>query len=266
MNVGVPFVSDNAWRKSRLHELDARVRLILGLILVILISVILNPVSYLLLSVTLVALAISIKLKWQDFRMLVWPALTMALLTLALHLIFNHSGEKVLTTVWSMRIRTEALTTGLLYSWRVVLFLLAALCLVRLIAPEDFAKGIWRLLSPFGRLKLPVNDIGMAFLIAIRFIPTIFQQYHQILLAQRARGASFGGSLITHVRQITPLLVPITAAAIRKSDTLADALAVRGWGVSPQRTYYDECHLKMQDYLTLAFALVWGGFVVGVGV
>lgn len=266
MNAGFPFLASDTGKNLWLCELDARVRLVAGLILIVLISVILNPLSYSLLSATLLALAFAVKPQWQVTRMLIWPAIIMVLLTLTLHLLFNRSTGAVVVAPLGFPIRAPALITGLLYSWRVVLFLLAALCLTRLISPEDFAEGIWRLLKPFSELGMPVNEIGMALLITIRFIPTIFQQYHQIVFAQRARGATFGGNMLARVRQIIPLLVPITAAAIRRSDILADALIVRGWGISRRRTYYNDHRLRLRDYLALGLVLVWGGIVISVGV
>jgi energy-coupling factor transporter transmembrane protein EcfT len=133
----------------------------------------------------------------------------------------------------------------------------------RAVTADELAQGFWRFILPLKKIGVPANDIGLAILIALRFIPAIFRLQQQVKMAQTARGATFDGGLITRTRKLIPLLVPVTAAALRRSDTLADALTVRGWGCSTSRTYYSHGSFRRVDYLILAGAVVWFALIIG---
>jgi energy-coupling factor transport system permease protein len=245
-----------------LTRIDARIRIIAGLFAVVLIAVLLDPVAYLLLTLTIAVGCVVLRLSRVEFKRFLAFFLVMAAVTLALHLLFNRSGQIVIARVMGLPITHEALIDGLLFSWRLALFLLAAICLTKMLSPDDFATGVWRLLAPLKRLKLATDGFGMSLWVAIRFVPAIFAQYHQIVFAQKARGATFDGSLLTRARKMVPLLIPVTAAAIRKSDILTDALTVRGWGVGAKRTFYGYRLLTGTDYVFLLTAVVWGGIIL----
>jgi energy-coupling factor transport system permease protein len=260
-----PFVVEPGAGVHWVSRIDARVRILVGLTVVIAIAVTLDPVAYVLLTLTLAVGWIALRLTFADIRKVAALWLTMAAITLLLHLIFNRSGNVALTTVFGLTITQEAMIAGLQVCWRLGLFLLAGFCLTKMIAPDDLAQGIWGMLAPLNKLGIRTDGIGMALWIAIRFIPTIFTQYQQIAFAQRARGATYSGSMMARVRKLAPLLVPVTAAALRKSDMLADALTVRGWGACERRTFYHRRRLGAIDYLVLVCTVAWGIAVIGVG-
>lgn len=262
LNVNYPFIFANTAGAIWVARIDARMRIIAGLIAVILIAVLLDPVAYLLLTLTIAVGCVALRLSWVDFKRFLTIFLVMAAVTLTLHLLFNRTGQIVIARLLGLPITQEALIAGLLFSWRLALFLMAAICLTKMISADDFATGVWRLLAPLKRLGCAIDGIGMSFWVAVRFVPAIFAQYHQIVFAQKARGATFDGGLITRARKMAPLLIPVTVAAIRKSDILADALTVRGWGVGAERTFYGYRPLAGADYVFLMTTVIWGGVIL----
>ncbi len=260
-----PFIHDSVARPKWVGSIDARIRIFAGLVAVVLISILLKPTPYLVLSTTLVVLLIALKVTQKDLRRLFLFLLPMAAITLALHLLFNRSGHTPIGSILGLSISREALDSGLMFCWRLALFLGAAQVATLMISANDFALGIWRLLSPLQFVNSAINGIGMALWVAIRFIPEIFAQYHQIEFAQKARGATFGGGLVSRVRSVVPLLIPVTASAIRKSDVLGDALTVRGWGVCKRRSFYNNRPLRWLDYAFLVMTLAWGAVILRVG-
>jgi energy-coupling factor transporter transmembrane protein EcfT len=262
LNDNYPFIFSYTAGASWVAGIDARVRILTGLIVVVLIAVLLDPVTYLLLTLTIAVGCVVLRLSWIDFRRFLAIFLVMATVTLTLHLLFNRTGYIVIARVMGLPITQQALIAGLLFSWRLALFLMAAICLTKMISPDDFATGVWRVLAPLKKLGCAIDGIGMSLWVAIRFVPAIFAQYHQIVFAQKARGATFDGGLITRARKIGPLLIPVTVAAIRKSDILADALTVRGWGVGAKRTFYGYRPLAGADYVFLMATLIWGGVIL----
>lgn len=265
MNRGYPFLFDTPANVTGITKLDARVRILAALIVVSLIAVVLDPVAYLILTLTIAFGCLVQRLPMVDYLRIVKIFFPMAAVTLILHLLFNRSGSSAIATLLGLSITREALIAGLLFCWRLGLFLLSAICLTRMISADDFARGIWRTLTPLSRLGITLDGVCMALWVAIRFIPTIFTQYHQIVFAQKARGATFEGGLVARTRKMTPLLVPVTVAAIRRSDILADALTVRGWGVGVKRTFYGKHALGLGDYVFVVGSLIWGGAILWIG-
>jgi len=257
-----PFPIGDTHGATWVARIDARLRIIAGLMVVVLIAVQLDPIAYLFLTLIISTGCVVLKLPRTDLRRFLVTFLTMAAVTLVLHLLFNRTGQTGIARVLGLTITQEALAAGLMFSWRLGLFLLAAFCLPRLISPDELALGLWRLLRPFRWLGCATEGIAMSLWVAIRFVPTIFAQYHQIVFAQRARGATFDGGPITRTRKLVPLLIPVTVAALRKSDVFADALVVRGWGLSSERTFYNSRPLASTDYAFLLTAVIWGGVIL----
>ena len=64
--------------------------------------------------------------------------------------------------------------------------------------------------------------------IALRFIPIITEELEKIMKAQPARGIDFeSGGLITRVKSMVPIIVPLFVAAFRRANDLAMAMESR---------------------------------------
>lgn len=79
-----------------------------------------------------------------------------------------------------------------------------------------------RMLAPFARVGLPVEQISLALTLTIRLIPLQVQAVSEVLDARRARGNhSVGVSL-------TAFGVPVIVRTILRARAVADALRARG--------------------------------------
>lgn len=251
-----PFANLGIAGRSSASALDPGVKLLTVLVVMVLLSTSLSVYPFLVLTIAIIAGLVLLRVSAVSIRSLIAPGMTMLAVTFLMHLLFAHKQGTPLLTVVGLTITREALIQGLMFCWRVALFLLTALCFMYMITPDQFAVAIWRGLAPFRRLGLPVDDIGLSMFLGIRFIPEIFRQYHQIRLAQQARGAKIVGGLINRTRRIIPLLVPVTAAALRRSGTLGDCLLIRGWGASERRTYFGRSRLGAVDVVLLLFLAI----------
>lgn len=236
-------------------SLNPRTRLAAVFIPAFLIGVTLDPVALTVLTLTAFGLALAAGVTRGDLRRAVVPLSIFCGITLIMHLLFTRTDASAEISLGFIALNGAALTIGLLYCWRIALFFVVALAFARWITQEEFAESVWRMLTPLGRIGIPVQGIGMALTIAIRFIPQIFAEHRRIGMAQRARGANPGGSRLNRVRQFVPLLVPTIASALRRVNTTADALTVRAWGVTPTRTFFRQSSFKMRDIGVLAAVL-----------
>ena len=89
-------------------------------------------------------------------------------------------------------------------------------------------------------------------LIALRFIPTLFEEIEQLIKAQAARGASFSaGSPRERVRSVMALFVAFLRNTLRRASDLAIALEARGYQVDGRQTRLYEKRFTSADYLVL---------------
>ena len=93
--------------------------------------------------------------------------------------------------------------------------------------------------------------------LAFRFIPTLGRDFAITMDAQRARGyelESLRGGIISRLRRLAPLFVPVTLQSIFTGEEVIDAMDLRAFGVRP-RTWMRELHYAPRDY-----------FFIGLGV
>lgn len=109
----------------------------------------------------------------------------------------------------------------------------------------------------FHGLGLP-DKIAYAMELTMRFIPTLGRDFQLTMDAQRARGyeiEKLRGGLITQVRKLAPLIVPVTIHAIAGSEDIIDAMDLRAFGVGP-RTWLEQLRYRRRDYVLIALAVL----------
>jgi energy-coupling factor transporter transmembrane protein EcfT len=237
-------------------RLDARTRLAVVFVPAILVGLTLNPPALVVLTVVAIGVGLLARLSRADLKRAWLPLAIFCLVTLTMHLLFVRPHNSAAIDLGIFAVSEQALLTGSLYCWRIVLFAILALSFVRWVTPEEFVESIWRLILPLGNLGLPVQGVGMALTVAIRFIPQMLTEHKRIALAQRSRGASQGGSALARTRQALPLFVPTVSSAFRRIATTSDALVVRGWGIHPTRTFLRRSILGVADGALLAGLLL----------
>jgi len=109
----------------------------------------------------------------------------------------------------------------------------------------------------FRRLGLP-DKIAYAMDLTMRFIPTFGQDFQLTLDAQKARGyelEKLEGGLVTQVRKLAPLVVPVTVHALAGSEDIIDAMDLRAFGTGP-RTWLIKLQYQPRDYALMAFGVL----------
>jgi len=144
-------------------------------------------------------------------------------------------------------------------SFTVVLLTLYAfsLLLTMTTSPVALIEGLTMLLAPLRRLKLPVDDFALMALLALRFIPTLFEEIEQLTKAQTARGADLThGTLQERFQSLMMLFVPLLQGVLRRASELATALEARGYESEGHQTHLYEKALGRIDYAVLSFVLI----------
>jgi energy-coupling factor transport system permease protein len=124
-------------------------------------------------------------------------------------------------------------------------------------APIALIEGVTKLLTPLRWLKLPVDDFALMTLIALRFIPTLFEEIEMLIKAQSARGADYTqGSIPERTKSMTALFIPLVQSVLRRAGDLATALEARGYEVEGKQTFLHDTAFGIADYIVLGSVLL----------
>ena len=138
-----------------------------------------------------------------------------------------------------------------------LLLFLASQLLALTTSPVAVAEGVALLLRPLRRWHVPADEFALMTLIALRFLPVLFEETNQLIKAQQARGATFTqGSLRRRSRSLGALLLPLLRGALRRAGELATALESRGYSASGEQTLLYESRLQIRDYGALALVVL----------
>jgi len=240
---------------SPVHRLDPRVKMIGAMALLVTVLVTQSAAAYAFLTVVLVALVVLAKLSagflWRNLASLRW----LLVIVFVMHGLLTPGTPIVSFLPWLTR---EGLLIGGVFAWRVGLMVSVATVLTATTSPVDLGDGIERLLGPFERWGLPVHELAMVSVIALRFVPTLLDEAGRIIKAQMGRGASFEGGLVSRAKSAVPILVPLFASAFRRADDLALAMDARCYRGAAGRTKYIELALDGGD----AVGLIVVGLIV----
>ncbi|MBX6350121.1 MAG: energy-coupling factor transporter transmembrane protein EcfT [Clostridia bacterium] len=250
--------------RSALHRLDARAKLVAVAFLIVALFSVRHPAGYLV-AFALVALATwlaqaPVGAILRGLR----PILVLLVITAAINAV-SIPGEPV-ARLGPLALSREGLSVAAALGVRLVLLVWATTLLTLTTSPMAFTDGLERIFSPGKRLGLPVHEVALMMSIALRFIPTMFEEADRIMKAQMARGADFeSGSLLRRARQLVPVLVPLFVASFRRAEELALAMEARGYAGGEGRTHFREPAFTARDGLAVAVTALFCVVAAGWG-
>lgn len=247
---------------SALHRMDARMKIILSIAVLVLVFVANSYASFLFMIVFLFFL---VKLSHIPVKMVlksIKPILPIILLTSLLN-IFNVKGNPILEFGF-LKITLEGIQAAVFIAVRLVCLIAASSLLTYTTSPTLLTDAIERLLSPLKYLHIEVHSIAMIMTIALRFIPTLIEEVDKIMSAQKARGADLeSGNLLRRVRAMIPILVPLFVSSFRRAYELAYAMECRCYRGGSGRTRMKEMHLQGLDAIAVMIVAICTGAVAG---
>ncbi len=238
--------------ESPLHTLDPRAKILAVAVLVLGLFLVDSILGFLVVVAAIAAFVALGRIPPFTFLRLLRPVFFIVMLTVIFQVLFSREGATLFQ--WGiLEIHAGGLETGFFLGVRILLLVSAANLLTATTAPVALADGIEDLLSPLKRVGFPAHEVAMMMTIALRFIPTLYEEAQKITKAQAARGADYDdGGLVRRARAMVPVLVPLTVGAFRRADELAEAMESRGYRGGEGRTRYRELRYRDRDALALA--------------
>ena len=187
------------------------------------------------------------------------PIVFLVAFTVVLNLFWTPGTE--LARLGPLRITREGVSLAVSMGLRLYFLVMYASMLMMTTSPMAFAAGAERLMSPLARLNVPTGEIAMMMTIALRFIPTLFEETDRILKAQISRGADFeSGGILKRARSYIPILVPLFVLVFARAENLAVAMESRCYAPGSPRTRINPLVWKFAD--TAAIAIVSAFIIV----
>lgn len=247
---------------STVHRMDARVKLLLTLLFVVGIFFIKSYFGFILTAVLLLTIILVAKLPMMSVLKSVRGVLLILVFTALINLFLGGENGSEVLWQWNMLTITQSsVHTTIKLVLRLFLLISGTTILSLTTTPVALADGVESLLSPLKLIRVPVRDIAMIMSIALRFIPTLFEETNKIMSAQKSRGASFDtGGPIARVKALLPVLIPLFVSSFRRADELAFAMDSRCYNASEKRVKMRQYKLGVADGVSSVIMI--GYFVV----
>lgn len=250
-------------RNSFLHRMNplSKIAAVTGIILLSVFTTDSTILGLLVLGIFLASLKAGLQQELlRQLKLLVFLSLTLILLT-----IFTlKSGDTIgylipagtLTAVGLIPVTTGALDFGTVLSLRFFAMLFAFQLLVVTTKPSDLMKALME-------VHVPVDYVLM-FVIALRFIPSLQVEGQRIHEAQLARGYNPGKGVRGKIRSVKPILVPLVANSLGRTQVLGLTMDMRGYR-SRQSAEKHRLSWNRTDMAAVGFVVLMGIGVIITG-
>ena len=238
---------------SVVHRMDPRVKLLLTILFVVAIFFVNTYFGFMLTAAVLLLIILIAKLPMLSVLKSVRAVLFIVLFAAVINLFMIKDGE-ILWSWKALQITDQGVHTTIKMALRLAFHISEASLLTLTTTPVEVADGTESLIKPLKYLKVPVHDIAMIMSIALRFIPTLFEETNKIISAQKARGASFDtGGLVARAKALLPVLIPLFVNSFRRADELAFAMDARCYNATENRTKMKVMKIGVADIVGSLF-------------
>lgn len=246
---------------SFIHKMDARMKIILTMLLIVSIFVCKNVVSLLLMVVCTFLLVLVSKIPIKTVLKSIKPLAVIIIITALLN-IFYGKGEPI-AELGRLKITMNGIETAVFMAVRIIILVVISSLLTYTTSPTELTDSLERLMKPLKLFKVDVHSIAMTMTIALRFIPTLVEEIQKIMAAQKSRGADLdSGGLIRRAKALIPVLIPLFISAFRRANELAYAMECRCYRGGAGRTKMKVMKMTFKDFAALAVVIIFFAVII----
>lgn len=242
--------------KSPVHNLDARLKIVLTVLFVVVRFMSTNFPGLIMSGVFVLAMY---KLSGIPLKMLkksIKPLMPLIVFTVILNLFFI-KGEIPLIDIGFLKIYPEAVVFIIVMISRILLLICGTSLLTYTTSTIALTDGLEALMKPLNKVHFPVHEMAMMMTIALRFIPTLIEETEKIMNAQKSRGALLdSGTFMDRIKALVPILVPLFISAFRRAEELATAMECRCYHGGEGRTRLRQLKITNTDVRNTAACVV----------
>ena len=245
-------------RNSFVHELTGRTKLIFFLAWSVASMVTYDTrvlVCMLLFSIVIFKVS---RIKLRDISFVLWLAAIFLFMNNLFVYLFSpeygvqlyESRTVLFTIVGPYTITAQQLFYHLNMTMKVICVVPVALLFIACTDPSEFAASLASIGVSY--------RIGYAVSLALRYIPDVQREYHNISQAQQARGIDLSGKdkLFTRMKNSVAILLPLVLSSLNRIETVSNAMELRGFGRNKKRTWYTLRKMQKSDWIVVAIVIV----------
>ncbi|HCS40683.1 MAG TPA: hypothetical protein DIW44_14015 [Anaerolineaceae bacterium] len=241
---------------SVIHRRDPRVKIAGFTLLVLFITFSTSKIGLAVAILALLAGVMLSKVKLSFALKGLLPPLPWLLIIAVIQVFFitGPVGTPTLLTLGKLNITMIGVWSGIMLLVRFTALILCISLASFTISTSEMIQGLGLLLKPLNKLGIHTSDLVMVVQVMLRFIPFLAQTAERIAKAQASRGGNWSDrtrSVITRIRQVVPLLIPLFVISLRRAENMALAMDARAYGYLPQRTSFHEFKLRWFDVIFL---------------
>ena len=123
----------------------------------------------------------------------------------------------------------------------------AVLLFVCTTQPSEFAASLNRIGVKY--------TIAYSVALALRYIPDVQREFHEISQAQQARGIEMSKkqSLSKRLKAAGAILIPLILSSMDRIEVISNAMELRGFGKNKKRSWYMARPFRAADILSMLF-------------
>jgi len=241
-------------RRNPVAKLAAAAVVMAGLLLT------LDPVTPAVLLAIELAVVPLTGVRWSVLARRTWPLLVgVGGVTLANLLVVDSGDPRVLLALGPLDVTVGAAEAALAVSLRLLGIALPGILVLASTDPMDLADALVQ------RWRVPAR-FAYGALAALRLLPLLAADWHQIARARRARGIEAGWSPVARVRLVFSQVLAVLVAAIRRAVRLATAMEARGFDAGVPRTIARPQPMRAADWGLVLASVAGVGLATAVAV
>ncbi len=156
--------------------------------------------------------------------------------------------------IWTLGGRFVITKEQLFYHLNLILKYFATIPIVLLFVcttnPSEFAASLNRIGVRY--------TIAYSVALALRYIPDIQKEYHEISQAQQARGIEMSKkqTIVKRLKSASAILIPLILSSMDRIEVISNAMELRGFGKGKKRTWYMGRPFRRGDFLAMAICVL----------
>lgn len=244
---------------SLLYNLDPRIKLAAAICLSVFILWV-KPLTAFVTGSALLFAALVNGISLRTIGQAIKPLLFFIVLIFLIHAVFDEGEAMITIPFLGFSLSYAGLQQGFFVVWRFLCLIIAAVLLTLTTAPSQMIVAIKYFLKPLKLLRVPVDDIAVMIMLALRLMPILLTEKERIETAQKARGYNSRRSgTVIRIKAFLSLTLTVLLGVFRRADELALAMEARNYQRG-ERTAFVKLELNSSDYLVLIF--LWVFFVI----
>jgi len=239
---------------SVLHRLDPRTKLLGLIVMLVMVFRHDSTESIIITAFGTVAVVVLSGAGWRVWASELVRFKWMLAIAAGLNLFFAQGGEPLKMAGWEIPLTVNGVRSATVICLQLLQAIIFSVTLTFTTTPTELTRGFERLAYPLKYFKVPVAELGLVMLLAMRFVPLLQQELRNIVDAQKARGVEFSqGPLLDRAGALRAILIPALTRTITRADLLAVAMSARGFKPGEPRSEYRPLEFRRIDLFAVTF-------------